>query len=419
MRRSNQNARSVAVAVLRAWNKTNAFADALLHDALRKTALSSADRAFTTELVYGVIRNLRLLDLWIANVRSRPLDPDTRDVLRLGFYQLLMLQTADHAAIYETVELASRRGRATVNAVLRGAQRNRSALLERARIAPLPIQTSHPDFLVERWTARYGAANARALCEWNNRPAPIYARVNLLKATVAAVRARYPDARPLDPAETMLRLDELPKKSLDAGECYAQDPSTLLACDLLAPQPKEHVLDACAAPGGKTGYIAQLMQNRGRIVAADRDPDRVELLRANLERLGVTIAETMRWDCTRNAAAASILRHAPFDRILVDAPCSNTGVIRRRVDVRWRLASADFARMRKQQLAIVRAVVPLLKRGGVLVYSTCSIEPEENEEVVERLAALIPQLELETTKVRLPFRDETDGAFAARFIRAA
>lgn len=417
MRRSKDNARSLALSVLREWNQTTAFADALLHDRLAETSLASVDRAFTTELVYGVIRNLRLLDFWIAHFRSGAIDPETRDVLRLGVYQLLLLETAEHAAIYETVELASRRARATVNAVLRNVQRRRSELLEQARAAPLPIRTSHPDFLVERWTARYGAENTQAFCEWNNRTPPTYARANLLKTTVAAVRARYPQAQPLDVAGTMLRFDQLPRDALDAGECYVQDPSTLLACDLLAPQPNDCVLDACAAPGGKTSYLAELMQNRGRVIAADRDRQRAELLRANLDRLGVAIAKVVQCDWTRNERPNAVLESAPFDRILVDAPCSNTGVIRRRVDARWRLTPADFSRMRKQQLAIVRAVVPLLKGGGVLVYSTCSIEHEENEEMVEQLAANFPELKLQTAAARLPFREAMDGAFAAKFTR--
>lgn len=417
MRRSKQTAREIALAVLRAWGERRAFADALLRDAPGTAELSPADRAFATELVYGVIRNLRLLDFWIAQIRTKAIDAHSRDLLRMGVYQLLILETREHAAVYETVELASRRARGMVNAVLRNVQRRRAALLDRARTAPLAVQTSHPDFLVERWSAEYGNENAQQLCNWNNRPAPIYARVNLLKTSLAAARARYSEAHQLEPAKAMLRFAELPKDSLEAGECYVQDPSTLLACDLLEPKPNEHVLDACAAPGGKTSYLAELMANRGRLTAVDRDFDRTELLRTNLDRLGVVIAHVVQFEWTRKRAPESILMDSPFDRILVDAPCSNTGVIRRRVDVRWRLTPSDFARMQRQQLAIVRAVLPLLKRRGAFVYSTCSIEREENEQVVEQIAAEFPELQLETMVARLPFRDDMDGAFAAKFIR--
>lgn len=157
MRRANESARRVALAVLREWNQTSAFADTLLHAALAQSRLQSVDRRFATELVYGVIRNLRLLDFWIEQLRSGPIDPQTRDVLRLGVYQLLLLETPAYAAIYETVELASGRARGVVNAVLRSAQRARAELLQRAAVTPLAVRTLHPDFLVGRWAERHGA----------------------------------------------------------------------------------------------------------------------------------------------------------------------------------------------------------------------------------------------------------------------
>ena len=193
-----------------------------------------------------------------------------------------------------------------------------------------------------------------------------------------------------------------------------QDPSTLLACDLLAPQPGETVLDACAAPGGKTTYLAQFMRNEGRIVACDLYESRVARLRENLQRLGITCARAVQHDCMQ---AGGPLEVGSFDRILVDAPCSNTGVIRRRVDVRWRLTEEDFIRMPAQQLALLRRTATLLKPGGTLVYSTCSLEPEENDQVVERVSKEIPTLRFVESRRSLPFTDGVDGAFTAKFIR--
>jgi 16S rRNA (cytosine967-C5)-methyltransferase len=198
------------------------------------------------------------------------------------------------------------------------------------------------------------------------------------------------------------------------GLCYVQDPSTLLACDLLGPRPGECVLDACAAPGGKTSYLAELMQNEGRIVACDLYASRVQRLRENLQRLGVTIAETIEHDAMQ---AGPPLAPESFDRILVDAPCSNTGVIRRRIDVRWRLTEEDFIRMPVQQLALLRRMATLLKPGGALVYSSCSLEPEENDEVVEQVTMTIPGLRFVESRRTLPFVDKVDGAFAAKFVR--
>jgi 16S rRNA (cytosine967-C5)-methyltransferase len=225
-----------------------------------------------------------------------------------------------------------------------------------------------------------------------------------------------PAAEPSPTHPLALKVRHLPLSWIALGLCYVQDPSTLMACDLLAPQPGEMVLDACAAPGGKTTYLAQLMRDEGRIVACDLYDSRVARLRENLRRLGVTIAEAIQHDCMQ---AGPPLAPASFDRILVDAPCSNTGVIRRRVDVRWRLTDEDFIRMPAQQFALLKRTATLLKPGGSLVYSTCSLEAEENENVVERALAAIPGLRFVESRCTLPFVDGVDGAFAAKFIREA
>jgi 16S rRNA (cytosine967-C5)-methyltransferase len=188
---------------------------------------------------------------------------------------------------------------------------------------------------------------------------------------------------------------------------------------LLDPKPGERILDATAAPGGKTGYIAQLMENLGIIVACDRDRRRIDTLKENMARLGVGIAQILQHDWTGKRVPPEITSAAPFDRILIDAPCSNTGVMRRRVDVKWRLRPSDFDQMQHLEIEVVRALVPFLKPNGLLVYSTCSLEPEENDNVVRRVLAEKSILRLETEKSSLPFRDGFDGAYAARLIRRA
>ncbi|HZR78399.1 MAG TPA: 16S rRNA (cytosine(967)-C(5))-methyltransferase RsmB [Chthoniobacterales bacterium] len=413
------SARGVALAALGSWRRTKQFADSIIPRVLERSNMSPSDRAFAMELFYGVLRNLTLLDFWIANLRKGHLDSELRDVLRMGLYQLFMTRTPEHAAVNETVELVSKHKRSIVNAVLRSAGRERDKFNDKTRSQPLEVRASHPKFLIERWQSMFGPEAAERLCEWDNQPPSIYARINRLRIDIEEFRRRYPETAEVTGKRNFVRAETAVdlKRAIASGHCYIQDPSTAVACELVQPQAGEKVLDACAAPGGKTSYLAELMQNQGFLLAADRDPERLKVLGENLRRLGGSIATIVRQDWTKRPIAKEILSHAPFDRILIDAPCSNTGVMRRRVDVRWRLRPADFLRMQKRQIEIVRAVLPLLKSGGILVYSTCSLEPEENEWAVESLLCEKPVLQLEEQRLSLPFRDGFDGAFAAKLRR--
>ena len=420
------SARRVALAALRTWRTGKRFADSVISDALFETSLQSVDRAFALELFYGVLRNLTLLDFWISNLRRARVDVDLRDILRLGLYQIFIAKISRHAAVFETVELAPKRQRSIINALLRSALRSGKDLQKKAKAQPIHVRTSHPKFLIERWEEQFGTDAAKALCAWNNTPPPIYARINHLKIDRQTFLKRYHDARTLPDVSNFVELPA-PVNALEAGDCYVQDPSTSIACELLQPKPGDKILDACAAPGGKTGYVAELMGNQGLLVTCDREPKRLFLLGKNLARLGVRIAKIVRHDWGKAEIPREILSQAPFDRILLDAPCTNTGVMRRRVDVRWRLKPADFTRMQARQIEIGRAVLPLLKPGGVLVYSTCSLEREENENVVRELlqtgSTRPPEprqrllLQLEEERRSLPFRDNFDGAFIARLRR--
>jgi 16S rRNA (cytosine967-C5)-methyltransferase len=409
------SARRVALAALRTWRRKKHFAGAVISSGLSEAELQSADRAFAVELFYGVLRNRTLLDFWIRELRRGHVDVDLRDILRIGLYQLLIAKTPEHAAVYETVDLSPKRQRAIINAILRSAARDRRGLQRRANSQPLAVQTSHPQFLIERWTKQFGGGAAEALCTWNNQSPPIYARINRLKIDRQSFLGRYRSARTLPTVSNFVELPA-PADALHQGDCYVQDPSTSIACQLLQPKSGEKVLDACAAPGGKTGYLAELMANQGLLIACDREPARLNLLNENLARLGIRIAKIVCHDWTKSAVPPEILSEAPFDRILIDAPCTNTGVMRRRVDVRWRLKPADFNRMHARQIEITRALIPLLRPGGILVYSTCSLEREENEDVIESLRVM-SILQLEEERRSIPFQDNFDGAFGARFRR--
>lgn len=410
---STSNPRSACIQALQRWEAGGIFADEVLHEALAAHRFNSYDRAFLTETFYGVIRQRTALDFLIGRLRDSSLDPITRQILRLGFYQIFRMRIPHHAAVNETVNLAGR-ARGLVNALLRRSIREKAELVQSLEQAPATTRFSHPEFLIKRWEEIFGAEEAIRLCTWNNLPAEIFIRANGL---VVTPRELLCAGRGIEPALThplMLRVRQIPHHWIARGLCYVQDPSTTMAVELLDPQPGETVLDACAAPGGKATYLAELMKNEGCLIACDSSFTRLERLRENLARMGITIAQTERVDWMQNSGP---FPKESFDRILVDAPCTNTGVIRRRVDVRWRLTPADFEMMPMRQRTILDNVLPLLKTGGSLVYSTCSLEPEENELLAEAIARDYPELELREMRRRQPHRDGVDGAFAARFVR--
>jgi len=200
------SARRVALVALKTWRKKNEFADAIISQLLTKSTLASADRAFSVELLYGILRNLTLLDSWIGQLRDARVDVDLRDTLQLGLYQLFVACTPEHAAVYETVALAPKRQRPIVNGILRTAIRRREELQRLVDAQPLDIRFSHPKFLIERWTEQFGAAAAQALCEWNNQPPPIYTRINQLKIDRQAFLERYHDARTLPTVPNFVEL---------------------------------------------------------------------------------------------------------------------------------------------------------------------------------------------------------------------
>ena len=266
---------------------------------------------------------------------------------------------------------------------------------------------SHPDWLFKRWQAAFGKRETDALMAWNNLPALTYFRVNPLVANTAEL-----PGKPLAGVPGFYQLDgPLPGALLAAGVIYIQDPATRHAVDLLDPQPGERILDACAAPGGKAFLIAAAIGAADNLLCTDSNEKRLPRLRENLTRLHAGAATIEVHDWTKPAPS---LWHGAFDAILLDVPCSNTGVIRRRVDVRWRLQPPDIAQLVLTQRKLLDHALPCLKPGGRLVYSTCSLEREENLGQIEAFLADQPQLRLHSMRDALPCRDQTDGAFAAR-----
>jgi 16S rRNA (cytosine967-C5)-methyltransferase len=383
------NPRENALEILRRIEE-GAFADAYLEQT--RQDFDVRDSAFILELVYGTLRNRALLD-WILNrFSAQPVEKTdrwTRNILRLGAYQMLFLDKVPvSAAVNTSVGLAKQYGKkhSYVNALLRNLDRNRGAISypgtdDRAR--QLAVLYSHPEWLVRRWTERFGAKTTEAFLLANNHPAPLVIRTNTLRTTrkeliaslgsegVIAVETKYsPVGLELVSGSGIQALSSYRK-----GWFMVQDQAAQLISLMLAPQPGETVLDACAAPGGKAAHLAEIMQDRGMLIALDADAGRIEKIRENIRRLGIAIIKTVQGDAVRYTNEA-------FDNILIDAPCSGLGVLRRHPDGRWTKSVRTISDRRALQKQILKNCAGLLRPGGAFVYATCTTEPEENEDVI-------------------------------------
>ncbi|MGE3312432.1 MAG: 16S rRNA (cytosine(967)-C(5))-methyltransferase RsmB [Limisphaerales bacterium] len=425
-----QKPREIAVRILTRPAADPTFIEDRVDREIASTKLSPADRALVQEIAYGCVRWRATLD-WLIERRTREFPtPALRAVLHVGLYQLFWLdRIPDHAAVHATVDVAHALdlGAQTgfVNALLRNYLREADATrveLDRLKTDDPATGWSHPRWLVQRWSEMLNPDSIQAFLAWNNTPAQVFARVNTIKADAAQLIAAWRnegvdyafakwDWIPENVAFQLRRHPPLNRmKTFADGWFYVQDPSTLMAVSLLAPQPGESLLDFCAAPGGKATYIAQLIDNDGVVVATDTDSRRRGRLQENCRRLAADVTV-----CAPDDPRAE----GPFDAVLLDAPCSNTGVLRRRLDARWRLSPRELERCRLQQLDLITQALGRLRPGGRLVYSTCSVEPEENERLIEAALAQHPGTTLEASRSLHPVHDKVDGAFAARIRRAA
>lgn len=401
----NYHVRQAAVSALRAWAKGHDYAESLVERHAQRRMISSSDRALLQAILFGVLRHRRLLDHWIGKLRQGKLDADTRDILRVGLCQILILQIPDHAAVNETVEAGKTSVRPLINAVLRKAISSRKRLMEELDELPQAMIHSHPDWLYNRWRKSFGKRAAIQLMEWNNLPAETFFRLNPLSSAPDQV-----PGEPLDFAPNYYRLKEkIPTQLLAEGKLYIQDPATRHAVELLAPKAGEKILDACAAPGGKSFLIAAELGSGNGLVCTDSNEKRLPRLSENLNRLKITPDQLLVHDWTKPAPENFI---GAFDAILLDVPCSNTGVIRRRVDVRWRIQTQDLEALVQTQKTILTNALPCLKENGRIVYSTCSIEDSENIELVKAFAEDNDLILKKFVQV-IPTQDGTDGAFAA------
>jgi 16S rRNA (cytosine967-C5)-methyltransferase len=444
-------ARRLALRVLERVERAGAYADLALHSALDRHRLALRERAFATELVYGTLRWRGRLDFVLSHVLARGLDkvePRVATLLRLGAYQILFCEgVPDAAAVSESVRLARAAGleRACglVNATLRHLARARHAIalpdLERDPVGHLSHALSIPSWIAERWIERYGSEEAAALALASNRVPPRTVRANRRRtdrdALLAELRSRFPEATPCRFASDGIVLGARGNPARDPafldGRFTIQDEASQAVVELLAPRAGERVLDACAAPGAKATAVAERVHPDGEVVALDRHAHRLGLLSRDARRLGLDNVRALQADASK--PLIDLLPSASFDRVLVDAPCSGLGTLRRNPDARWRLRPDSLARLAEVQRAILAHVAPLLRPGGTLVYSTCTLAPEENEAVVDSFLAERPELRRTPADVHpaflrplvgddgalrsLPHRHHTDGFFAVRLER--
>ena len=440
-------ARLCAYRTVRRVFDDSAYADRAFAAEADRAGLDSRDRAFAQHLAYGTVQRRDELDYVLGALTDRPLgtlDAPLRDALRMGVHQLLHMDSVpDHAAVEQTVELAKvdRGGGARLaNAVMRRASREARDLV--GQLTPdtpgdAAVLHSHPEWIVRLWWEVLGPDATLELLAADNRPAETAVRVNEIVASVEEVRAALGEEgvgiRPAPGLPEGLLLDDgydVARSPLfRRGALTPQSRASMLVGRLLAPQPGEQVLDMCAAPGAKTTHIAAMMRGEGTLVALERHAGRARELEKNLARMRADWVRVVRADATDAGDHGG-----PFDRVLVDAPCSGLGTLRGRPDSRWRRNPEQVTELARSQSALLDAAAPRVRPGGTLVYSTCTISPEENEQQVERflarhqdfapddLGAELPALRHESdprSLLLLPHRDGTDGFFISRMTRAA
>jgi 16S rRNA (cytosine967-C5)-methyltransferase len=419
------------------------FADSLLEASRRE--FDGRDSAFILELVYGVLRRRSLLDWTLERFSTNPLgttDIETRNILRLGAYQLLFLDKVPaSAAVNTSTELAKQYGKkhGYVNGLLRSLERKKNdlPLPADADVAKrLSVLHSHPLWLVRRWIARIGADLTEEILRQNNKDAPLIIRANALKGTaddlIILLASQGAEARKSRFSPSGVEIISSPGitalEAFKEGRFMVQDEAAQLVTLMVDPKPGELVLDACAAPGGKATYLAELMGNTGEVVALDSDKRRIDRIRENSSRLGITIVRPKMGDAVKYSEGT-------FDRVLIDAPCSGLGVLRRHPDGRWTKGEKLVAERQAVQRKILANCAELLKPGGALVYATCTTEPEENEDLINAfITSSRGEFRIDDPRPHLPpsavplvgpegffrtFPDEPslDGFFGARLVR--
>ena len=428
------SARKLALKVLSRCRRDGGYSNLTLDSALKNSELSDADKALATQLVFGVITRKITLDHYISKLSSiggSKIEPDVRDVLRMGLYQLIYLDRIPaHAAVNESVTLVPSRARGFVNAVLRNWQRKgKDIALPDDPIEKMSVLRSYPVELCEKLVAEYGYSDADACLESMNETPPLTVRVNTIKTSrddlLRVFLENGIDAEAGIVSPYAIRVKGTPITRLlgfDEGVFFAQDEASQICVAALGVKPGDTVIDVCSAPGGKSFGAAMMMENTGKIHSFDLHDSKISLIRSGAENLGINIIEARAADARDFVGALS----ESADAVLCDVPCSGYGVMAKKPEIRFKSLS-DAARLPEIQYAILENASKYVKKGGTLVYSTCTILPEENGKNVERFISehknFIPEgftfggrvFDAQTTL--LPHKDGTDGFFVAKFTK--
>jgi 16S rRNA (cytosine967-C5)-methyltransferase len=437
--------RGVAVKVLNRVERTDSYLDKLLDSEIKNSELSGQDKALLFEIVHGVIRWMGRLD-WILNGfykgQFSKAIPNLKNGLRVALYQILFLdKIPDHAAVNEAVEfvkkLQGQKPADLTNAILRNIIRSKNSIRYPDPEEDLPgylaAYYSHPSWMVKRYLTRFGREETEKLLEYNNERPQLTLKINTVKTSpeefkklLTSVDLRYLNGKFFPEFLRLLNLSNITQwKYFSEGYFDIQDESAGLACRLLGAEPGMRVLDLCAAPGGKTSYLAALMKNTGEIVTLDKYESRIKILQKNISRQGFENVKILEQD------ALTYNDNEGFDRVLADVPCSGTGTLSKKPDIKWKKDLLDIRKSASVQMELIEKAASLVKPGGALVYSTCSIEPEENFDVVQKFLQEHPEFALEKADKTVPPQviDENgciqtfphihnvDGAFAAKLIK--
>jgi 16S rRNA (cytosine967-C5)-methyltransferase len=442
--------RSLAVKILTRVERTDSYLEKLIDHEIRADGLNDYDKSLLNEICHGVMRWLRRLD-WFLNGFYRgqyeKCVPEVKNALRVALYQILFLnKIPDYAAVNEAVDFvkkfSTQKHGDIVNGLLRTIIRTKNDLVYPTReideVKYLGIMQSHPNWMVKRWIHRFGFDEAEKLAESNNKRPILTLRINKLKLSREEFIKRFAEksfsyrfCRHIDYFVTLRLMSKIYlDEDFQLGHFAVQDESAGFPSILLAPRESDIVLDMCAAPGGKTTHLSQLMNDKGRIIAVDKFETKINTMKGNVQRLGINNIEFVQ-DDSMDLQSAS-LNSMLFDKILLDAPCSGLGVLSKKPDIRWKRELEDIINLSRMQKKMLSKAAEHLKPGGAIVYSTCTIEPEENSEVVKDFLSSHPDFIVDDASKYIsrelvsaegfvetfPHRHNIDGSFAARLVKS-